>query len=305
MIAAVHTQTPELSPEAALRLANAEQQLAKYNYDPSEPRDRHGRWTRDGSADPASTTTPAVEAGDQTAGADNRPRRIAENTFPPGGPVSSDAPVPSDANFSGASDAGDTAHKPTTLQETFEQKYDDLGPEEFSKKVTEFGYWLEAHGRELSPAEKERALAEYSFLQNRLSPWLNYEYKSARDGNYLLSAATFLFQGGTNSGLVPVGHLPPSMLDAAGTVAPFDTPPPSRLRPRRPTVEEPPVEFLKPAEDPRFVPIVDRESAGVLWGKGIQEQGIGKGETGWQKYLASQKSRCRGTTAWVYGIRSV
>ena len=51
MIAAVHTRTPELSPEAALRLAKADGELTKYNFNPDELRDRHGRWTRDGAAD--------------------------------------------------------------------------------------------------------------------------------------------------------------------------------------------------------------------------------------------------------------
>jgi hypothetical protein len=54
MIAAVHTRTPELSPEAAMRLTKADRGLAKYNYNPDEPRDWHGRWTRDGSSDPES-----------------------------------------------------------------------------------------------------------------------------------------------------------------------------------------------------------------------------------------------------------
>jgi len=49
MIAAVHTRAPELSPEAAIRLAKAQQKLTKYNYNPDEPRDWHGRWTRDGN----------------------------------------------------------------------------------------------------------------------------------------------------------------------------------------------------------------------------------------------------------------
>jgi hypothetical protein len=39
MIAAVHTRTPELSSEAAARLANAEAELTKYNYNPDG---RHG-----------------------------------------------------------------------------------------------------------------------------------------------------------------------------------------------------------------------------------------------------------------------
>jgi hypothetical protein len=45
MIAAVHTQTPEISSEAAGRLGHAEEQLRKYNFNPDEPRDWHGRWT--------------------------------------------------------------------------------------------------------------------------------------------------------------------------------------------------------------------------------------------------------------------
>jgi hypothetical protein len=39
MIAAVHTRTPELSQEAALRLVNADEALTKYDYNPDEPRD--------------------------------------------------------------------------------------------------------------------------------------------------------------------------------------------------------------------------------------------------------------------------
>jgi hypothetical protein len=58
MIAAVHTRTPDLSPEAASRLAKADEALAKYNYDPDEPRDWHGRWTKDWSAGRPSVTPP-------------------------------------------------------------------------------------------------------------------------------------------------------------------------------------------------------------------------------------------------------
>jgi hypothetical protein len=289
MIAAVQTETPELSPDAAARLAQADRELTKYNYNPAEPRDWHGRWTRDGSAAPAVPPAPAIETDERTAGAGNRARRVAEKTFQPGDSVSTDAPISSDNHSSRAPDDDKTSPKPTTFQETFEQKYDDLRPEDFSKKVTDFGYWLETHGRELSPAERESALAEYSFLQNRLSLWLNYEYKSVQEHGYLVSAASRLYQGATNSGLVPVGHLPPSMLDVAGTIALFDNPPPTRPRPAtKPRAEELPTEFLKPSEDPRFVPIVDRETAGIVWGKGIQEQGIGEGNTGWEKYVASQ-----------------
>jgi hypothetical protein len=44
-IAAVHTRALELSQDAALRLAKADEMLTKYNYNPEEPRDWHGRWT--------------------------------------------------------------------------------------------------------------------------------------------------------------------------------------------------------------------------------------------------------------------
>jgi hypothetical protein len=80
MIAAVHTRTPELSPEAALRLAKADGELTKYNFNPDEPRDRHGRWTRDGSSDPASFTASEIE-GDQRVDphASDQWQHVAEN----------------------------------------------------------------------------------------------------------------------------------------------------------------------------------------------------------------------------------
>jgi hypothetical protein len=223
MIAAVQTETPELSPDAAARLAQADQELTKYNYNPDEPRDWHGRWTRDGSAAPASPTAPAIENDERTARADDHPQRVAENTFPPSGSVSSDAAGLRRDDTSGIPTNADSSRQPTTLQQTFEQKYDDLKTEEFAKQVGQFGYWLEAHGRELSPTEKETALAEYSFLQNRLSSRIYREDTSAGEGRYLLYAAFQLYQGATNSGLVPIGYLPASMLAVAGAAAAFDT----------------------------------------------------------------------------------
>jgi len=111
MIAAVHTETPELSPAAAARLARADQALTKYDYNPEEPRDWHGRWTSDGSAAPATPTGPAIEADQRTARTVDRPQRVAENTFPPGGSVSSDAAGPSGDKSSGASASGHDSDK--------------------------------------------------------------------------------------------------------------------------------------------------------------------------------------------------
>jgi hypothetical protein len=209
--------------------------------------------------------------------------RVAENTFP------NDASALSDAGRGATAEATDSEGSltPGTLQETFERKYDDLGPEDFSKQVTEFGYWLEAHGRECSPAERERALAEYSFLQNRLSLWLNYQYKSVREHGYLLSAALTLYQGANNSGLVPFGPLPGSMLAVGGMIALLDTPSPRRPRPATKPAEELPTTALKPPNNVEFG-VVDRETAGIAWGKGIKEQGLGEGNAGWEKYIASQ-----------------
>jgi hypothetical protein len=289
MIAAVQTETPELSPDAAAQLRRAEEALTKYNYDPQEPRDWHGRWTRDGSTEPASATAPTIETAKPGAVAHDRPVRIAENTFPPGGAISSDAPAPSDRNpFSPPTQSGDFSERAALLR-SFEQKYDDLGPADFSDQAIRFGYWLGAHGREFSPAEKERALAEYAFLQNRLLAWQRYEYKSPREGGYITSAASRLFQGAINGGLVSARDLPPSILDVAGTVALLENSSPTRPLPgRRPRVEEPPPARFKPIANVELGAIVDREIAGIIWGKSIQEQGIGKGNTGWEIYVASQ-----------------
>ena len=100
-IAAVHTRTPELSREAALRLANADEELAKRNFNPDEPRDWHGRWTTGGAAAQASIAPPEVEsdrAGDPHL-FDHR-QRVADNA------TSSAAAILSDAG------AGDASAKP-------------------------------------------------------------------------------------------------------------------------------------------------------------------------------------------------
>ena len=46
MIAALHLRLPALSPDRALRLAQLDGDLAKYNAE--QPRDWHGRWTSEG-----------------------------------------------------------------------------------------------------------------------------------------------------------------------------------------------------------------------------------------------------------------
>jgi hypothetical protein len=56
MIAALHLRLPRLNPEGATRIAKAHDVLTKY--DPSEPRDDHGRWTADGESGPRNSALP-------------------------------------------------------------------------------------------------------------------------------------------------------------------------------------------------------------------------------------------------------
>jgi len=230
-IAAVHTRTPELSREAAARLARAEERLTKYDQD--EPRDWHGRWTRFGAAAPPMG---AVDVGDE-----------------------------------------EDSRRPKSLHEALEQEYDHLGPVDFAKRVIQFGDWLGRNGKNLSPSEREWALAEYAFLQDRLSLWLGYDYKPPMAQMNLLSAAQTLFQGAVNGGIVGPGNLPRSMLYVAGTAAVFTGGAP-RTRPSKPDVT---------AEPPGLVEglggIVSNSKAKITWWKGIDVQ---NGE--WEDYIASQ-----------------
>jgi hypothetical protein len=186
MIAAVLTRPLALSWSEAARLAKAEDELTKY--DPEEPRDWHGRWTNEGSDSPNETAA-------------DRP---ASNTA-----STSSTPVPIDPD-------GSAADTPDDNETELEKKYDYLNPVDFSKKVIEFGYRLETEGKNFTPAEREAALAEYSFLQNRLSYWLSYEYTPVEAQANLRSSAFSLYSGAVNGGIVPVGgnggDLPPSML---------------------------------------------------------------------------------------------
>jgi hypothetical protein len=54
MIAALQMRLPDLDPAGAVGIAEAQDALAKYNYDPGEPRDERGRWTTGGAASSAS-----------------------------------------------------------------------------------------------------------------------------------------------------------------------------------------------------------------------------------------------------------
>ena len=278
-IAAVLTRTPELNPGAARRLAAANDNLTKYN--PNEPRDWHGRWTTDGAAGPAPSAAPA---GHGAAGREAHPTssRVAE---PAATPVSAaaaqDPSQTSDASAAAGIGADkDGPHGSTALEQAFESEYDDLGPVDFAKQVIQFGDHLVREGANLPLADKERALAEYAFLEGRLSFWLAYEYTPPTARGNLLSAAQFLFQGAMISGIGEPGHLPKSMLDVAADVWANDNPP---LRPRFPA--DPAIEIaprapaapeaaLAPAREVEGLGgTVDNSNVGIDWSKGIADQG--------------------------------
>lgn len=63
MIAAVLARVPELSWDAAARLAKCDRSLGKSNFNTAEPRNWHGRWTSGNAVPPASEATPARPAG--------------------------------------------------------------------------------------------------------------------------------------------------------------------------------------------------------------------------------------------------
>ncbi len=274
-IAAVQTRTPELSAEAAIRLANADEELGKYNYNPEEPRDWHGRWTTNGSASSASVATSGNESG----------LRAEQHVFEPRGRVAENASATAtDATVLSNGDDGAVAGQPASLEQTFERKYDDLGPVDFAKEVIQFGDRLGREGKTFSPAEMAHALAEYSFLQDRLSFWLAYDYKPPTAQGNLLSAALTLYQGAVIGGFVRPGHLPESMLAVAGTASLFGEGPPRRIRPfQEPAIEEVPI-APAPREINGLGGTVDNSEAKIVWGQGIKEQG----SVGWQPYVASQ-----------------
>lgn len=175
----------------------------------------------------------------------------------------------------GETDSGDSQNA-NSLEEEFERKYDDLSPVEFAKEVIQFGDWLGRNGENLAPDDRAQAFAEYSFLQDRLSFWLAYDYTPPEAQLNLHSAALTLYQGAINGGLVGPSDLPPSMLDVAGAAWGADNAPPNV----RPATAKPDLELPPPA--PENAPteiegnggLIDNSEIGIVWGKGNKEQGI-------------------------------
>jgi hypothetical protein len=277
-IAAVQTRTPELSREAAARLVNAERGLIKY--DPNEPRDWHGRWTT-GEGAPAPMASPA-SGGANSRGNESADTRASNPEEAAGGPNS--LLIPAAFTVPDHEENGVASQEPGSLEQEFEQKYDDLGPVDFAKRVIEFGDSLARQGQNLSPAERERALAEYAFLQNRLSFWLSYDYKPAIAQANLLSAALALYQGAINGGIVQAGHFPESMVHVGAAAMAFDNAPPGRIIPSTRVPEGRPTGNVQAPNEPEGLGgTVNNSDAKIDWKKGIKGQG-----DNWEDYVGEQ-----------------
>jgi hypothetical protein len=79
MICAVHLRLPQVSREAASRVATVGDLLAKANYDPAELRDGHGRWTTGGAGSRLFQET----TGDEDREPDSEPQGAEPEPRPP------------------------------------------------------------------------------------------------------------------------------------------------------------------------------------------------------------------------------
>jgi hypothetical protein len=283
MVAAVRLRLPDLDPAGAERLTSADETLAKA-YNEQEPRDWRGRWTTGGTGRPIPQPPrrelfPAPVANNPLPPVSSAKNPIEVKPFDPAAePCAPGAPPtgvpPREAVFA--------AFK--RLYSNFQSQFDNLGPVEFAKRVTNFGEWIETQAHDNRPFDRTDAKAEYYFLQNRLSFWLGYQYKSFGAYLNLISASETLFQGATNSGLVRQGDpdgLPWSMVDVASLAALLDEANSGRGGFREPKLPET-SEFAPTMAERAGVGATAMENAqaGIGWGRGIQDQG-----TPWELHL--------------------
>ena len=169
-----------------------------------------------------------------------------------------------------------------SLQRFFEQKYDNLGPADFSRQVNHFGDWLEAHGKGLSRTARDRAIDEYNFLQSRLSFWQSYEYKPPEAQLWMLGAAHRLYQGAIIGGIEHAEHIPPSMFEVGIAVVGLEGGqmriPSARVPSLEPTVPE---EGFENNELPGG--IARNNLVRTAWGRGLMQQ-----SGGWEDFINAQ-----------------
>jgi hypothetical protein len=162
-------------------------------------------------------------------------------------------------------------------------EFDNLGPVEFSKRVTDFGDYLSRH-QNLTTAEKAAAFVKYAFLQDRLAFWMHYEPKSAIAAANLTSAASILYQGAVLAGVASPLILPDSYVRAGTTAMQYEGP--SVRVGSRATVE--PEEASLGVGSRRWADHVllggeaENRTVGIVWGRGIQDQGLP-----WERFLAT------------------
>jgi hypothetical protein len=168
---------------------------------------------------------------------------------------------------------------------------DQFGPEEFSKRVTQYGTWLGSHPHGLG-ASTATARRTYDFLQDRLSFWLGYQPVSPEAHANLLSASSILYQGGQTAQIVGVDEMSPSTQQAAVASMAFEGP---NLRlggksaPTRESIEGFP-EFYAGSLG-KFKGLggfLDRNEVGITWGRGIRNQGLKDQGGPWEDFLEKQ-----------------
>lgn len=194
MVLAVMTRLPELGWGAAARLAAAEDRLRKQAQ--PEDRDWHGRWTDGDSVD-----GPIAESSRDLVGSDPT-RNLLD-------------PTPRPTLFSDDGSLREEAEDELGGSSPLEQEYDHLRPVELADKAIRFGDWLAREGKNLSPEDRENALAEYSFLERRILFWNSYGYKPFEAAANLNSAALSLFFGAQLAGIRSVEQIPLSMASVA------------------------------------------------------------------------------------------
>jgi hypothetical protein len=173
----------------------------------------------------------------------------------------------------------------------FASQYDRLSPVDFSRGTTSFAYNLEKRAHDGQFIDRQSARDQYEWLQNRLSYLLRQRLTPEEHGN-LLSAASLLYQGANNAGVINVGRMediPQSMLDVATGIM-GDEGPNVGTAMRRAITGPQPVDYVAPiiARAPRPSGIgdhLDNEQVGIVWGKGIEDQGIP-----WERHTQRQLS---------------
>lgn len=277
MVAAVRLQLPDLDDGGAARLADVDGTLSKA-YNGQEPRDWRGRWTTGGAG--AGAKAPKAHP--------TPPRAVPAATSKPPAPLAPARPIVLQTAAAGVPPRAAVWEAFNTLYPNFQSQFDNLGPVDFAKRVIRFAEWIEIQAHDNRPMDRAAAKAEYYFLQNRLTFWLGYQYKSPGAHLNILGAGSLLYEGAITSGLLRPGDsdsAPWSMAAAIGFAAQLDGSLYSHGPVKLPKLPELP-EFAPTMAQRAGVGAAEAENAevGVGWGRGIQDQGVP-----WETQLRSEQ----------------